>query len=186
MADTQLPQSNSFDNSASYTIKARPTHYRGNLFRSRLEAKWAAFFDLVGFEWQYEPVDLGQWAPDFLIRTHDGHIYVEVKPISRYERQSKMDTVPGEHLLVGTGPWRSECLEHFDGAASIGWFHGEVACAIGITHPYGRIKWGLVSEEGDWTDRISGIYEGKNHFAPPVDDVFALWGLACEQVRRVY
>lgn len=45
-----------------------PTTYRGTNFRSRLEARWAAFFDLVGWRWTYEPFDTGGWIPDFLIQ----------------------------------------------------------------------------------------------------------------------
>ena len=33
----------------NYTIKAIPTTYAGVRFRSRLEARWAAFFDLCGW-----------------------------------------------------------------------------------------------------------------------------------------
>ncbi len=36
-------------------ITAIETHYKGFRFRSRLEARWAVFFDTVGIEWQYEP-----------------------------------------------------------------------------------------------------------------------------------
>lgn len=31
-----------------FRVAAIPTRYRGRLYRSRLEAKWAAFFDLLG------------------------------------------------------------------------------------------------------------------------------------------
>jgi hypothetical protein len=31
------------------------TRYNGVNFRSRLEAKWAAFFDLAGWSWEYQP-----------------------------------------------------------------------------------------------------------------------------------
>ena len=31
------------------------TNYRGCRFRSRIEARWAVFFDALGFEWWYEP-----------------------------------------------------------------------------------------------------------------------------------
>jgi hypothetical protein len=31
------------------------TEYAGARFRSRLEARWAAFFDLCGWRWEYEP-----------------------------------------------------------------------------------------------------------------------------------
>jgi hypothetical protein len=37
------------------TIQAIETHYAGCRFRSRLEAKWAVFFDHLGIEWEYEP-----------------------------------------------------------------------------------------------------------------------------------
>lgn len=42
-------------------IKAIQTEYKGYLFRSRLEARWAVFFDACGVDWGYEPegYDLG-------------------------------------------------------------------------------------------------------------------------------
>jgi hypothetical protein len=76
-------------------IRARPTTYNSVRFRSRLEAKWAAFFDLAGWAWEYEPVDTDGWVPDFLLRGIDTNTYVEVKPIEwvgqsvhSYERQA--------------------------------------------------------------------------------------------------
>ena len=45
------------------------TNYRETLFRSRLEARWAAFFDLAGVEWEYEPkASIRGWWPDFLVK----------------------------------------------------------------------------------------------------------------------
>lgn len=35
-------------------IKAIPTRYAGCHFRSRLEARWAVFFDTLGLTWEYE------------------------------------------------------------------------------------------------------------------------------------
>lgn len=46
---------------------AIPTMYNNVQFRSRLEARWAACFDLLGRRWQYEPIDLNGWIPDFLV-----------------------------------------------------------------------------------------------------------------------
>ncbi len=37
------------------TPNALPTKYAGITFRSRLEARWAVFFDTLGIEWEYEP-----------------------------------------------------------------------------------------------------------------------------------
>ncbi len=66
-----------------YDIKAIPTTYAGVKFRSRLEARWAAFFDLIGWKWEYEPFDLDGWAPDFRVVAQKGSpILVEVKPVS--------------------------------------------------------------------------------------------------------
>jgi hypothetical protein len=48
-------------------VKAIPTVYRSTRFRSRLEARWAAFFDLAGWYWVYEPFDCGGWIPDFIV-----------------------------------------------------------------------------------------------------------------------
>lgn len=71
-----------------YTIAAKPTRYAGVQFRSRLEARWAAFFDLMGWEWHYEPLDLDGWVPDFVLpcygTTMNGKqmsLLVEVKPL---------------------------------------------------------------------------------------------------------
>jgi len=71
-----------------YTIKSHPTLYKGVKFRSRLEARWAAFFDLAGWSWEYEPIDLPGWSPDFRVEFSCGHsecseshtLLVEVKP----------------------------------------------------------------------------------------------------------
>lgn len=60
-------------------VKAHKTFYGGTFFRSRLEATWAAFFDLAGLSWAYEPIDLDGWVPDFALWLQEP-VYVEVKP----------------------------------------------------------------------------------------------------------
>jgi len=72
----------------NYIYKAHQTNYKGVTFRSRLEARWAAFFDLIGWSWEYEPIDLNGWSPDFRVHWKcwhsecpNGHtLLVEVKP----------------------------------------------------------------------------------------------------------
>lgn len=36
-------------------IKPIETYYNGYRFRSRLEARWAVFFDALGVRYEYEP-----------------------------------------------------------------------------------------------------------------------------------
>ena len=50
-------------------IPAKPTMYNGRLYRSRLEARVAAYFELREWEFEYEPFDLKGWSPDFLIKS---------------------------------------------------------------------------------------------------------------------
>lgn len=71
-----------------YTIAAHPTMYRGIRFRSRLEATWAAFFDLLGWRWEYEPFDLNGWVPDFLIHGATRDALVEIKPVSKSDDET--------------------------------------------------------------------------------------------------
>lgn len=67
-------------------IQAIPTQYAGHKFRSRLEARWALFFDLLGIPWEYEreafalTVDgkPAGFTPDFWLP--DQGIWFEVKP----------------------------------------------------------------------------------------------------------
>lgn len=56
-----------------------PTMHQGTLFRSRLEARWAAMFGLIGWRWTYEPLDADGYIPDFLIHG-EWPFFVEVGP----------------------------------------------------------------------------------------------------------
>ena len=69
-------------------LTAIQTQYHGYLFRSRLEARWAVFFDACGVKYEYEPegYDLGgglMYLPDFLLHgvagRDGGDLFVEVK-----------------------------------------------------------------------------------------------------------
>lgn len=65
------------------TIKAIETHYKGYRFRSRLEARWAVFFDSLPLRYEYEPegYELGggaRYLPDFYLPDID--TYIEIKP----------------------------------------------------------------------------------------------------------
>ena len=63
-------------------IKPIETHYNGYRFRSRLEARWAVFFDAAGIKYEYEPegyvLDDGTpYLPDFYLP--ELRAFVEIK-----------------------------------------------------------------------------------------------------------
>lgn len=69
-------------------IKAIETSYSGYRFRSRLEARWAVFFDVMGIRWTYESEGFEvtghhskpiRYLPDFLLL--ETTTYVEIKPV---------------------------------------------------------------------------------------------------------
>ena len=72
-------------------MKPIETIYKGYRFRSRLEARWAVFFDALGVRYEYEKegFDLGKdglylpdfWLPDIPTHSiHDTGLWVEIKP----------------------------------------------------------------------------------------------------------
>lgn len=82
------------------------TIYAGHRFRSRLEAKWAAFFTNIGWEWTYEPFDGNGYIPDFLIRGERPFL-VEVKPAVTVEDYKD----PIEKIEAGLrGHWKHDVL----------------------------------------------------------------------------
>lgn len=63
-------------------MKVIETEYKGYRFRSRLEARWAVFFDTLNIKWEYEKegyeLSNGQrYLPDFWLP--DQKVWVEIK-----------------------------------------------------------------------------------------------------------
>lgn len=90
------------------TIKAIETVYKGYKFRSRLEARWAVFFDAMGIEYQYEleGFDLGEagwYLPDFYLP--ESGWFVEVKPLGDIsdKDQAKIDALDNNPPSYATG-----------------------------------------------------------------------------------
>lgn len=89
-------------------IRAIETAYDGRLFRSRAEARWAAFFKALGLVYEYEPegVELSgrRYLPDFRLRLkNDGRLlslWLEVKP-AQWNDDGKMqefaNLLPADH-----------------------------------------------------------------------------------------
>jgi hypothetical protein len=65
-------------------MKALKTKYNGIEYRSKLEARWAVFFDHYGLKFEYEPGSFKLkngilYCPDFLLLDLD--CYCEIKPL---------------------------------------------------------------------------------------------------------
>lgn len=70
------------------------TTYNGQRFRSRLEARWAMFFTLIGAKYYYEfeafNLPHGPYLPDFWLPDVRGGLWVEIKPVSPSEHESAL------------------------------------------------------------------------------------------------
>jgi hypothetical protein len=167
------------------TVKAYPTKYDRVRFRSRLEARWAAFFDLVGWQWEYEPIDLAGYIPDFIIHGKRQckrlPILVEVKPIEG-DHDPLLERTQAKIEQCG---WKSEALilsyffpEDEYNCRYLGWLGefwpaevmGEDQLSIdSFAWGYAsfqsvrddhKARFGFCHNEMSYTDRISGFYDG--------------------------
>lgn len=95
--------------SEALMVKVLQTRYKGYHFRSRLEARWAVFFDALGWEWRYE--DEGfvltndrHYLPDFLLPQCGTYIEVKPEKPSSDEMGKLMDFVlEGARLILVIG-----------------------------------------------------------------------------------
>lgn len=125
-------------------IKAIQTYYNGYKFRSRLEARWAVFFDTVGIKYQYEPegfqLPSGWYLPDFFLP--ELNIWVEVKGVMNEEDATKIEEFRqmlankklGSLLVLKDIPSEDEAL-NMPGNTGGGYFNDE-AFSIGWDGPY--------------------------------------------------
>lgn len=158
-------------------MEAIRTLYRGVSFRSRLEAKWARMFDLIGWKWEYEPFDLAGWIPDFvLIGTNDNSVLVEIKPILSLSEITNEMRKKWEDAMVKSGR-RSDVLvlgvvgPGPDPAGwsgySIGWLgelqDGDELWFLPAMLSKDEKGWDFFHPEGWFRHRLSGSYDGDGH-----------------------
>jgi len=110
--------------------KSIPTKYNGITYRSRMEAKWAVFYDTLDIKYEYEAegFDLsGKWyLPDFYLTEHD--CFIEVK---------------------GPKPTQEDCekasMLSEDSGKDVFLFYGEIpnpSSPWGVTGSKGAVAWG--------------------------------------------
>lgn len=108
-------------------MKAIETIYNGYRFKSKLEAKWAVFFETLGMRYEYEPEAFafrdGWYTPDFYIPemylycSNVEGVYIEVKPIgiecpSDYWRKISL-AMRGKNLVLFAGEPYDFAIPHW-------------------------------------------------------------------------
>ncbi len=90
--------------------KPLDTRYKGYLFRSRLEARWAVVYDALGLDWIYEMegFDLGDglsYLPDFFFP--DLKIWIEIKgenpTLVEIDKADRLATLTGQPVYIFFG-----------------------------------------------------------------------------------
>ena len=89
-------------------IQAKPTRYANVQFASRLEARYAIFFNWLRISWQYEPCtfqyqirkSVNYYTPDFSIQIGNVTRYIECKPI--YPKQDYLRGLRSVFEAYGT------------------------------------------------------------------------------------
>ena len=174
-------------------MEIKPRKYKNIEFRSTLEAKWARFFDLLGWSWKYEPFKLihgtDSWIPDFVITGFNEQlIYCEVKPsnsfndwfeIEKYSAvlnlaENKYSTL----LLLGESPL-AEGSE--SPGSAIGWVVQPSTMQIESEMFFNSEPLGICDEFSSWVCKITGEYYSQ---LLPVDwkKIQELWIVASKEV----
>lgn len=178
------------------------TRYRGTLFRSRLEAHWAAFFDLMKWRWEYEPFDADGYIPDFVLMGDDP-VLVEVKPAPTLtELRDPLARACGavhslwrhDVLALGLAPFMPAGREYAIGLLAETVDNHDPD--LGPVGPYSEHDTALWHQCGSckittfhhtsWSyrSRLCGHYDGDGFLnEPPLDDIYLAWAAAANLVR---
>lgn len=118
------------------------TRYRGYRFRSRLEARWACYFDAIGLQWEYEPqgfvfdeYDGLKYLPDFWLP--QVCMWAEVKPTELTIEERVKVNLLARHakrpvlLLIGTPAVKAYDYVEWDGEGYV-----TTDCALSMYHGY--------------------------------------------------
>jgi hypothetical protein len=168
-----------------------PTVYRGIRFRSRVEATYACFFDKLGWIWEYEPLDLAGYIPDFVLRFQKP-LLVEIKgafsidQLDPFREKIERSGWTGEALLMGVSPIDDghphpllgqigEPLENGE------WLWSPARAFVCISR--GHLS--VLSEDNSWDCRICGVggHGNLGVVERDPDGAFKEWALAKNRMQ---
>lgn len=177
-------------------IKAYPTVYKGCSMRSRLEARWAAFFDLCGWKWTYEPFDLNGYSPDFMLHFKTPMI-AEVKPcihpheFSQHTPKVESSGWDGEAIILGASFYKTDTwdaaglgLMSQAGEKSMESYDGPCWSSAVFQKCTNCGEFSFFHEEWTWRCATNDCYEG-DHFLNPIDldTALGMWNRASSYVQ---
>lgn len=188
------------------THTGKPTTYKGINFRSRLEARWAAMFDLLEWPWEYEPEAPGAYIPDFALHGSKGNrVFVEVKPLVIYleQRRAIIDKarrsigdadllivvdglVPGNEadLSLGFIPDELGCVDWETGINPMNADDNAILFQPGRRHH--GLEYDYAGDYGYWGGRLTKAYDGNSLFQSTIVgklDLLALWSRAGNAIQ---
>ena len=153
-------------------IEAIETKYNGVYYRSRLEARWAIFFDEIGLPSEYEIMGMSfgdiRYLPDFFLPFDNVHVEIKPENISEKEESRlaalkdiwKNENVSGDFMIIR-------------GVPAFGQYAIEFAGDIGTAYVFAKCRRcngiGYLGDSGEW-GYIGPHTCGDHERAPIYDD----------------
>lgn len=143
-----------------YRFKAVPTEYKGIVFRSKLEARYAVGLDRLGVEWVYEGKAFASsdgtiYTPDFYLPALD--LYFEVK--------GEMRTADYHRIEVFHSLGHNIAIGHATGTMTLyydcGGFDYKGSCAVAKCRACGGVY--FMTYDGGWDCKRCGAYDGDGY-----------------------
>lgn len=152
-------------------IKPIETIYAGSRFRSRLEARWAVFFNWLKIRYVYEPQgyelsDGTKYLPDFYLP--DSDTFFEVKGVLTGEDEKKIQQFredSGKPVVIGYDNIRFDATDYWrDGENHNAEYEpaGQSSSVLARCKVCGKPY--FMGINGSFACRCCGAYDGDGHF----------------------
>lgn len=145
-------------------IKPIETTYKGYRFRSRLEARWAVFFDALGIKYEYEPEgfqlsDGTLYLPDFWLP--ESKTFFEVKGVMGSDDAHKIEQLMRDShhpVVIGYSDFQFEAADN----VGPGSYSQETKTGSYFVKCRQCGAYHFIGEAGAWDCTGCGYYDGDN------------------------